>query len=189
MATAPSPTSASRRQARPAPSPPRWRRWLFLGVCFGLGYGLTQRLLDVRWEDDSNRPPAFRTKAPAGGLSLEQLRRQHGAEPTKPLAADLDTLAREKRVEEQKQAAAKREEAARLKAAQQQETEDLENERRRLEELNRPVEPAASEPIQPQDAPLLTPPSPTLPPPEPATGQPTPTPPSQPAAEAPTSQP
>jgi hypothetical protein len=189
MATAPSPTTGSRRQVRPAPPPPRWRRWLLLGVCFGLGYGLTQRLLALRWEDDSSRPPAFRAKAPSGGLSLERLRRQHGADPTQPLTADLDTLAREKRAEQEKKEAAKREEAARLKAAQQEERDGLESERRRLEELNPPADPAASEPIQQQDSPLLTPPSPTLPPPAPATGQPAPTPPSQPAAEATPSQP
>jgi len=188
MATAPSPTTRTRRQARLAPPAPRWRRWLLLGLFFGLGHGLTQRLMEVRWQENSNRPPAFRAKSPSGGTSLEELRRRQG-DQTKPLAADLDTLAREKRDQQQKQEAAKREEAARLNAAQQEEKERLDSERRRLEEFNRPPEPAASAPDRQQDSLPVTPPTPELPPPEPFGGEQAPPPMTQPSGEAPPSQP
>lgn len=188
MATAPSPSTRSRRQTRPAPPAPRWRRWLVLGLLFGLGHGLTQRLLEVRWGDDSNRPPAFRAKAPSGGTSLEELRRRNG-DQDKPLTADLETLARQKRNEKQKQEAAKRDEAARLKAAQQEDKDRLESDRRRLEEFNSPPEPAASAPVHQEQTQPSTPPTPELPPPEPFAAEPPPAPPSRPPAEAAPSQP
>jgi hypothetical protein len=184
MAPAPSSTNRPRRQARLAPPAPRWRRWLLLGLLFGLGYGLTQRLLALRWEDDGSRPPAFRAKAPSGGTSLEELRRRHG-DQARPLTADLETLARQKQEEQKKKEAARREESARLEAAKQEEKTRLENERRRLEELNRPPEPEASEPIRQPDPMLSTPPTPELPPPVPSAPEPTP----QPSLAPPTDQP
>ncbi len=188
MATAPSSPTRSRRQVRPAPPPPSWRRWLLLGLLFGLGYGFTQRLLDLRWQEDSTRPPAFRTKAPSGGVSLEELRRRNG-DKSMTLTADLETLARDKRAAQEKQEAAKREEAARLEEAQRAEKERLESERRRLEALNAPQEPAVSEPVRRDDPLLLTPPTPELPPPEPFNTQPEGSPQSRPSAEATPSQP
>jgi hypothetical protein len=184
MAPAPSSSNRPRRQARPAPPPSRWQRWLMLGLLFGLGYGLTQRLLALRWEEDGSRPPAFRAKAPSGGTSLEDLRRQHG-DKDEPLTADLETLARQKQEEQKKKEAARREEAARMEAAQREEKKRLESERRRLEELNRPPEPAAPAPVRQEDSLLLTPPTPELPPPEMSLPEPDP----QPSAEPPTVQP
>jgi hypothetical protein len=142
-----------------------------LGLLFGLGYGFTQRLLDLRWQENSNRPPAFRAKDPDGGVSLEELRVRHG-EKSKALLADLETLAREKREDQQKNEAAKQEEAARLEAAQRAEKERLDSERRRLEAFNASPEPASpepasSEPVRRDDPLLQTPPTPELPPPEP----------------------
>ena len=188
MPTAPSPTTRTRRQARSSPPAPRWRHWLLLGLFFGLGHGLTQRLLGVRWQDNSNRPPAFRATPRSGGISLDELRQRHG-DQTKALVADLDSLAREKREQQQKLEAAKREETARLSAAQQEEKDRLESERRRLDAFNRPPEPAASPPGQQQGALPVTPATPELPPPDPFAGEPAPTPPIQPSAEAPPSQP
>lgn len=171
MAPAPSPTTRSRRPARQAKATPRWRRWLLIGLFFGIGHGLTQRLMEVRWGEGSNRPPAFRAKAPSGGTSLEELRRQHG-QKAKPLIADLDTLAREKREETEKQAAAKREEEARQKASLQQEKDRMESERRRLEAFNSPTEPDLAEPPRQEVAVPTTPPTPELPPPEPFAAEP-----------------
>jgi hypothetical protein len=184
MAPAPSSTNRPRRQARLAPPTPRWRRWLLLGLLFGLGYGLTQRFLDLRWEEDGSRPPAFRSKATSGGTTLEELRRRHGNQ-ARPLTADLEALAREKQEEQKKKEAARREEAARLKAAKEEEKTSLDSERRRLEEINRPPEPEAPEPSRQPDALLSTPPTPELPPPEPSTPEPTP----QPSLPPPTVQP
>jgi hypothetical protein len=166
MATTPSSTPRTRRQTRQEPPAPPWRRWLLLGLLFGLGYGFTQRLLDIRWQENTNRPPAFRTKPPTGGVSLDELRRRNGVK-TKPLPADLDSLARQKREELQKKEAAKQEEAARQEAAQRAEKQRLESERRRLEAFDARPEPTVSEPVQRDDPLLLTPPTPELPPPEP----------------------
>ncbi|MFN9546105.1 MAG: hypothetical protein ACK6AD_03400 [Cyanobacteriota bacterium] len=192
MATASSPNTRSRRQQdRPADAMPRWGRWLLLGLFFGLGHGLTQRLLEVRWGEDSTRPPAFRAKAPADGLSLEELRRRH-PDQAKPLTADLDLLARQKREARQKQELAKREEAARQKAALQEEHDRVDSDRTRLEEFNRTPEPATSEAIQQDNGLPSTPPAPELPPPEspePSAAEPPPALPSQTAAPATPSQP
>lgn len=181
MAPAPSPTTRSRRQARLARATPRWRRWLLIGLFFGIGHGLTQRLMEVRWGEDSNRPPAFRAKAPSGGTSLEELRRQHGQQ-AKPLTADLETLARAKREEKEKQATAKKEEEARQKAALQREKDRVESEQRRMEAFDSPTEPPMSEPLGREESVPTTPPTPELPPPEPFAVEP---PASAPAAGAP----
>lgn len=103
MATAPPPTTRP-RQARRAPTPPapRWRRWLLLGVLFGLGYGLTQRLLEVRWGEGAPKAPAFKPTSTPSGTTLEELRGQHG-EKAKPLTADLEELARKQREEKEKE--------------------------------------------------------------------------------------
>jgi hypothetical protein len=161
---------------------------LLLGLLFGLGYGFTQRLLDLRWEEDTTRPPAFRTKTPSGGVSLEELRQRHDAKG-KALPADLETLAREKREAQLKQEAANREEAARLEEAQRAEKQRLESERRRLDAFSASPEPASSEPVQRDDPLLLTPPTPELPPPEAANGQRESTPLEQPSAGETPSQP
>lgn len=181
MAPAPSSTNRSRRQPRLASPAPRWRRWLLLGLLFGLGYGLTQRLLALRWEEDGSRPPAFRAKTPSGGTTLEELRRRQG-DQAQPLTADLESLARQKQEDLKKKEAARQEEATRQEAAKQEEETGLESERRRLEELNRPFEP---EPIRQPDATLSTPPSPPLPPPVPSAPEPVPQPSLPPPADQP----
>jgi hypothetical protein len=178
MATAPSSTTRSRRPARPALAPPRWRSWLVLGLCFGLGHGITQRLLALHWADDASRPPAFRATSPAEGTSLDDLRRQHG-ESKQPLPADLDTLARQKREAQQKQEAAKREEAERQKAGPLEEKDQLESERRRLEEFNRSPDSPDLQPTGQGGVEGATPLAPELPPPIPSTTDQAPSAPSQ----------
>ncbi|MEB3235571.1 MAG: hypothetical protein VKM98_09095 [Cyanobacteriota bacterium] len=71
MATA-SPTANSRR-------PSLWRRPLLVGVCFGLGYGLTQRLLDLRLPGLVQWGQSFDVRE-APGTSLESLRLRFGSE-------------------------------------------------------------------------------------------------------------
>lgn len=173
MATAPSPTTRSRRPAQPDLAPPRWRRWLVLGLCFGLGHGMTQRLLALHWADDASRPPAFRATSPAEGTSLDELRRQHG-ESRQPLPADLDTLARQKREAQQKEEAAKREAAERQKAGLREEKDRLESERRRLEEFNRSPDAPELQPSGEAGTGGATPTAPELPPPVPSTTEPVP---------------
>ncbi|MFN6354089.1 MAG: hypothetical protein ACK40D_14585 [Cyanobacteriota bacterium] len=183
MATAPPPHTRP-RQVRQAAivSPPRWRRWLLLGLCFGLGYGLTQRLLDVRWGEGSTKAPSFKPKSPPEGTTLEELRRREGSQP-KPLAADLEELSRQQQKEKEKEAGAKREEAERQNAAREAEKERLESDRRRLEELSGSEQPTSPElPLPPPAAAPLPPPEP-LPPEEPAA------PTTQPRTEAPATTP
>lgn len=179
MATAPSPTNRPRRQARPPRPLPRWRRWLLLGLLFGLGYGLTQRLLEVPWGEDSSKPPAFRAKPPSGGLSLEELRKQQAGKD-QPLPADLEALGRRKREEQQKQEAARREEAERQKAALQEEKNRLENDRRRLESFDSKPDTPTLDPLREEGALPPTPTAPDLPPPDPFAME-SPPPPSTPA--------
>ncbi|MFM7640772.1 MAG: hypothetical protein ACKO45_04395 [Cyanobium sp.] len=186
MATAPPPPTRPRqvRQAAIA-SRPRWRRWLLLGLCFGLGYGLTQRLLDVRWGEGSTKAPSFKPKSPPEGTTLEELRRREGSQ-AKPLAADLEELSRKQQEEKEKEAGAKREEAAeRQNAARDAEKERLESDRRRLEELNGSEEPTPTTPELPLSPPAAAP----LPAPEPLPPQEPAAPTSQPNTDAPATSP
>lgn len=175
MATAPPPSTRPRQVRRTAPTPvPRWRRWLMLGLFFGLGYGLTQRLLEVRWGEGTTRAPAFQPKATPAGMPLEELRRQKG-ESAKPLPTDLEELARKQREEKEKAEAAKQEASDQEDAANEEEKNRLESERRRLEE-------SALEPSNPS---VSTPVAPDLPPPTQVPLMPPSPPPSQPSTEAP----
>jgi hypothetical protein len=175
MATAPPPSTRPRQVRRTAPPPaPRWRRWLLLGLFFGLGYGLTQRLLEVRWGEGTTRTPSFQPKATPAGTPLEELRRQTG-ENTKPLPTDLEELARKQREEKEKAKAAKQEASEREATANEAEKNRLESERRRLEEST----------LEPSNPSVSTPMAPDLPPPTPVPLMPPPPPPSQPSTEAP----
>jgi len=70
-------TSAS---SRPQPRPVSlWRRPLLVGVCFGLGYGLTQRLLELQLPSFVQWGPSFELRDPPG-TSLESLRLRFGSE-------------------------------------------------------------------------------------------------------------
>jgi hypothetical protein len=170
MAAAPSPSTRSRRQLRRVDPPPRWRRWLALGLFFGLGYGMTQRLLEVRWGEGGSRTPAFRAKPPAGGTSLEELRRRNGSS-NQPLTADLDTLARQRRED------AAREERERQKAANAQEAPSPEDRRQRLDALDNAEEPAPPVTTGENDAPPPTPSEPDNSPPVPFSMEEPPSPP------------
>ncbi|MEB3334022.1 MAG: hypothetical protein VKP70_03460 [Cyanobacteriota bacterium] len=182
MATAPAPTNRPRRQARPPKPLPRWRRWLLLGLLFGLGHGLTQRLLEMPWGEDSSRAPAFRPKPPSGGPSLEDLRKRHAAAKNQPLTADLEALGRQKREEQQKLEAAKREQAERQKAALREEKERLERDRRQLESFDSGTDTPTPEPLRQEPKAPPTPSAPELPPPDPFALE-SPAPPTPPAGE------
>jgi hypothetical protein len=157
MATAPPSTPRTRPARRSAP-PSRWRRWLLLGLLFGLGYGLTQRLLEVRWGGDATKAPAFKPKSSPAGTSLQEMRGEK-SDNAKPLPADLDALAREQREEKAKQEALQGKQKEQDNATNAAERERLESDRRRLEELNRPQEPPPPEPTPQPVAPELPPPA------------------------------
>lgn len=67
-----------------------WRRPLLVGVCFGLGYGLTQRLLDLRLPGFVQWGQSFEVRQ-FPGTSLESLRLRVGSE-VQDLRGRLDLL-------------------------------------------------------------------------------------------------
>ncbi|MCS5693720.1 hypothetical protein NZK33_17315 [Cyanobium sp. FGCU-6] len=141
-----------------------WPVWLMLGFCFGIGYGLTQRLIELRPGEGLGGRQSFGVKA-FPGTGLEGLRRSHRAE-TRSLRADLDALEQERLKQKESQELERRQ--AELERRDQEEIErrERENERLRLEEIQRPPQPAPDPAL---DAP---PPEPleALPPP-PSAGQ------------------
>jgi len=176
MVPAPSSPSPGPRGSRP-PRPRggwSWQTWLLVGLCFGLGYGLTQRLVRFEAVGDPGGAQRFGVKPPPG-TSLDSLRERSGVRERK-LPADLDRLEQEgQKLSEQKEIE-KRE--AELAEKQRQEAEQLqrEEERARLRALEAGSEPEVAPPVEdPQPTPVAPPPAPSaefpappaLPPPPP----------------------
>lgn len=148
-----------------------WLLWLVLGLFAGLGYGLTQRLLDLQPGDDGlggHQP--FSVKA-FPGSGLEALRRsQRGT--ARSLPADLDALAAEQRRRTDAEELQRRQ--ADMERRQQEELKEreVEQDRLRLEELQRTPDPAP-EPALDAPLPELAEPPPAQPPAEPGGEDPT----------------
>ena len=126
-------------QSRPV-RPPLWQGPLVVGLCFGLGYGITQRLLALGLPQLIQLGQGFEVRS-FPGTSLESLRLRFGAEG-QPIRADLER----QRLEEQ-----------------QREAEQRQSE----EPFRPPVEPlpdAAADPSRAHGL-LEPPPPPVLPPP------------------------
>jgi len=166
-----SPTASSSPAARGLP-PNIWRTPLLVGLCFGLGYGITNRLLDLSWNGLVRLGHSFNVR-PLPGTSLESLRQRYGAEGL-PIRADLDRGERE----------------AQARKAEQLERQQAELERQRLHQAEAGTNPsgepageptpelpsewhspaAAQAPAQPppQSPPAAAPPSAAAPPTAPA---------------------
>ena len=88
-------SNSSSPAARALPPPPRrlWLAPLLVGLCFGLGYGITSRLLDLSWSGLVRLGHSFDLR-PLPGTSLESLRQRYGAE-RQSIRADLDRAERE----------------------------------------------------------------------------------------------
>ena len=73
-----------------------WRHWLALGVCFGLGHGIADRL--IRSQGDGGGPAGHQNFGVQAfpGETLEALRRRHGDAP-KDVVVDFAALEQEKR--------------------------------------------------------------------------------------------
>ena len=134
--------------AGPSPAPRRlWRTPLLVGICFGLGYGLTQRLLALQLPGLVQLGQGFDVR-PFPGTSLESLRQTFGAEG-QAIRGDLDLM----ELEAENQAAEERarqqaeEEARRLAAPEQPLETQLPPEARAQPE---PVAPAPPPPDLPQ---------------------------------------
>lgn len=90
-----------------------WQTGLLLGLCFGLGYGLTHRLLPLNPLGGFQGQQKFGVK-PFPGTGLRTFRENAGVE-TNELRADLDRIEREKKEKEQR--AREEEEMAKRRAA------------------------------------------------------------------------
>jgi len=83
------PAAQGRALAKGHPIPrSRWQGPLVVGVCFALGYGITQRLLALRLPAFVQLGQGFDVRA-FPGTSLQSLRLKFGAE-AEPVRADLD---------------------------------------------------------------------------------------------------
>jgi hypothetical protein len=83
---------AHARAAATAPTRPRprWRGPLVVGLCFGLGYGITHRLLALQLPSLVRLGQGFEVR-PFPGTTLESLRLRFGAEGQE-IRGDLDPL-------------------------------------------------------------------------------------------------
>lgn len=151
--------ATSRPQARPV-RPRGWKGWLLLGACFGLGYGVTHRLLALRVETDWSGRQRFEVK-PFPGTELEALRSRFG-DASMQIRGDLDLLE--------------------LERQQKKDAEAIEQRRAEMEERERRRQESASQAEQ-QPEPIPADPGADLPPlPEPPVLPPEPSPPADPQA-------
>ena len=81
---------ASVSAAPPSQPRPRWQVPLLVGFCFGLGYGVTQRLLALQLPSLVRLGQGFEVR-PFPGTSLESLRLRFGAE-NQDIRGDGDLL-------------------------------------------------------------------------------------------------
>lgn len=141
-----------------------WQVWLLFGVCFGIGHGLTQRLIELRPGEAMGGRQSFAVKA-FPGSGLERLRNGHGAQ-NRTLRADLDALEDERLKQKEAQELERRQADLERRDQEERERREQDNERLRLEELQSPPAPAADPTLN------TAPPEPleTLPPP-PSAGQ------------------
>jgi hypothetical protein len=146
------------------PAPPRrgWITWLLIGLCAGLGYGATHRLLRYPFSTEGWGGHLRFGVKPVPGTSLDSLRQRSG-ERNQALRADLDKLQAE-RDRQREQAETDRRQA-------ELETRDRQEEPAAAEAQPPAAEPAAPTlPAEPDlEAPIA---SPLLSPPEPAAAEP-----------------
>jgi len=155
-----------------------WRQWLFVGACFGVGYGVTQRLMRLNVSGGWQGNQQFGVQ-PFPGSSLSGLRERFGAEKME-IRGDLDLLELERQKQQEQKEITRREEEIKRREAEDQERRQREAERIRLEAIERQANPLPSESPLPDEtpieSPLLSPPEPLPEPPSlpPPTGAPSP---------------
>ncbi len=167
-----------------------WHRALGLGLCFGLGYGLTMRLLDLPIASSWKGVQRFGVK-PFPGSELDSLRRQYGDRQGQ-IRGDLDLLELERQQKLNAAELAKRQAEMAAREQQQSQQPQGEAEGQRLEALPQDQQeispPPAAEPAPVQE-PLPLAPAPLTTPSLPPAARPAPTTPSAPAAQAPVANP
>jgi hypothetical protein len=115
-------------QAQPSPQrPPLWQGPVLVGLCFGLGYGLTQRLLVLGWPKVGTLGQSFEVRS-FPGTGLQSLRLRFGAEG-QSIRGDLQRQQLEQQSRQAEQERQRQEQ--RLEAERRQEEQRL----RRLEDL------------------------------------------------------
>ena len=131
-----------------------WWRWLVFGLCFSLGFGLTQRLSRMGSSPAKGGIPSFSAQDPPG-TRLGELQKRFGAEGHS-LLGNLERLAEERLQERQSQEEESRKAAQEQRDQERQDAARREADRARLEALNNGPDPAVpnAEPI------LLPPPTP-----------------------------
>jgi len=158
-ATPPAPRSPGTGRPRSEGAKGPWWRWLVFGLCFSLGYGLTQRLTRIGASSSSpGAVPSFSAQD-TPGTHLGELQKRFGAEGHS-LLGDLDHLGEERRQARQLQEEESRKATQEQQNQERQDAAQREADRVRLEALNHGPEPAA-----PTPEPIL------LPPQEPAPSQ------------------
>ncbi len=143
------PAGKQRAAGRPAWD---WRLWAIVGLCFGVGYAASLRLLSLGGPEEGGNRQRFDVQ-PAPGTTLDSLRQRFGGD-AREIRGDLDLLELE---QEQKQ-----EEAAIEERRRQMELRDAEERQRLLEggetpQTDQPAAPGAPEAELPA-APVLPPP-------------------------------
>jgi hypothetical protein len=150
----PPPTTGPRTERiRAGRQAPAWRSWLLLGLAFGLGYGLTFRLLGIHLGGGPEGRQLFGAKA-FPGTSLQTLRQRHGGE-TGSIRGDLEHLEQERLTKKAKEDSARRQAEMAEQDLLEAERAQRRAERARLEALQAP-EPTAPLP-KPGDAPIASP--------------------------------
>lgn len=162
-------SSGSTSQAQPRPRN-RWRGPLVAGFCFGLGYGITQRLLALQLPGLVQLRQGFEVRE-FPGTSLESLRLRFGTD-TEEIRGDLEVLELErqaaKRDNERKQEERKQAEAERARLAEEQAEEA--RRQREAEDLQPPAAAGGEPPPEPlgeSGQAVVSPAPPSLPPPTP----------------------
>ena len=89
--------------AAPLPPRPRWQVPLLVGFCFGLGYGITHRLLALQLPSLVRLGQGFEVRA-FPGTSLDSLRLRFGVD-SQEVRGDLDLLQLEQQEGQSKPAA------------------------------------------------------------------------------------
>jgi hypothetical protein len=160
-----SPTRAVQQRPRN-----RWRGPLVAGFCFGLGYGITQRVLALQLPSLVQLRQGFDVRE-FPGTSLESLRLRFGND-TQEIRGDLEVLELERqakqREQERKEEERKQAEADQRRQAEQQAEQERRD--REFEALLPPSRPAADpglEPVVPPEPVGDEPAAPVLPPPTP----------------------
>ncbi len=145
------PAGKQRAAGRPAWD---WRLWAIVGLCFGVGYAASLRLLSLGGPEEGGNRQRFDVQ-PAPGTTLDSLRQRFGGD-AREIRGDLDLLELELE-QEQKQEATAIEERRR-----QMEERDAQERQRLLEAgetppTDQPAAPGAPEAELPA-APALPPP-------------------------------